>query len=243
MQRARPTFVTPRLALCVLIAAAAACGGLPLAHDFPPFPSGEAPPAVPGVAALLASGLPEPDRAAARQLLVDDILSRDLRDLPGDPSAQPSARAIARATYGTLVAVLGGFPREQRLAQLVTMACTRRGDRVTRSATAVAVARYVADRGRPSSNLVVGYLDEARPYLELTAGALQAEADRIERDLTGYERDAQSHPACYAQQRRALAHGRRALAAARTGAFDPATGQFYVFLRHAGATPHRAEPD
>jgi hypothetical protein len=212
-------------------------------RDFPLAPAGDLPPPIPELAARLASGLPDADRAAARRLLVDDILSRDLRDLPSAPTAQPSAGAIVRAAYGTLVAVLGRVPRAQRLPRLITIACTRRGDRVTRRAAALAVARYVADRGRPGTHLVVGYLDEAQPYLDMTAEALQAEADRIDRDLTDYERDAQSDRACHDQQRRPLAQARRAVAAARTGAFDPATGPFYVFLRNAGAKPRRLDPE
>lgn len=262
MQGASSTIRTQRHAVRCLLAtvvvsaglATAACGqpghaagpgaGAPSlgARDFPPVPSGDTPPPIPELAALLASGLPEADRAAARRLLVDDILSRDLRDLPSDPAAQPSVGAIVRAAYGTLVTVLGELPRGQRLSRLTAIACTRRGDRITRRAAALAVARYVADRGRPSSNLVAGYLDEARPYLELTVDALQAEADPIERDITEYERDVQSNPACRDEQRRALAQARRALEAARTGAFDPATGPFYVFLRNAGAKPRRVDP-
>ena len=210
--------------------------------DFPPFPAGETPPPLPQVAAMLASGLPEPDRAAATRLLIEDILSRDLRDLPGDPSAQPSARAIVHAAYDTLVGSLGQLARDHRLARVTTVACTRRGDRLTRRATAVAVARYVAERGRPRSSLVVGYLDEASPYLAMTLDQLQAEADQIERELTAYERDAQADRACYEQQRIALADGRHALEAARIGRFDPASGAFYVFLRNAGDRPRRLDP-
>src|SRR6185503_13762986 len=119
MQRANPMFprrrpgVDPAARRLIAVAAvgaglaiAAACGqpghaagpgtGAPGTgvHDFPPVPSGETPPPLDEIAAMLASGLPEADRAAARPLLVDDILSRDLRDLPSAPSAQPSARAI-----------------------------------------------------------------------------------------------------------------------------------------------------
>jgi hypothetical protein len=209
--------------------------------DFPPFPAGETPPALPEVAAMLASGLPEPDRAAATRLLIEDILSRDLRDLPGDPAARPSARAIVHAAYDTLASSLGQLARDRRLARVATIACTRRGDRLTRSATALAVARYVAERGRPRSILLVGYLDEAGPYLAMTLDQLQAEADRIERDVIGHERDAQADRTCYEQQRIALADGRLALEAARSGRFDPASGAFYVFLRNAGDRPRRLD--
>jgi hypothetical protein len=210
--------------------------------DFPPFPAGDTPPTLPEVAAMLASGLPAPDRPTATRLLTEDILSRDLRDLPDDPSAQPSARAIVHAAYDTLVRSLGQLARDHRLARVTTIACTRRGDRLTRRATAVAVARYVAARGRPRSILVVGYLDEASPYLAMTPDQLQAEADRIERDLAAYERDAQADRDCYAPQRIALADGRLALEAARSGRFDPAIGAFYVFLRNAGDRPRRVDP-
>jgi hypothetical protein len=260
MQRASSTIRTRRDAVLAAVAvgvgiAIAACGqpgraAGPAAgpqasgiRDFPPVPAGDLPPPIPELARLLATGLPDADRAAAQRLLVDDILSRDLRDLPSAPTAHPSAGAIVRATYRTLVAVLGGLPRAQRLARLITIACTRRGDRITRRAAALAVARYVADRGRPSTNLVVGFLDEAQPYLEMTAEALQVEADRVDRDLTDFGRDARSDRACLDQQRRPLAQARRAVAAARTGAFDPATGPFYVFLRNAGAKPRRLDPE
>lgn len=210
--------------------------------DFPPFPSGEPPPPLPEIAALLVRGLPEPDRAAATRLLTDDILSRDLRDLPRVASAQPSALAIVRAAYHTLVRVLRPLAVEQRLARLATIACTRRGDRVTRRATALAVARYVADRGRPRTILVVGYLDEAGPYLALTPDQLEREAVRTEQQVSAYEQDAQGNAACFAQQEPLLADARRALDAARAGTFDPAAGAFYVFLRNAGERPQRLAP-
>jgi hypothetical protein len=202
----------------------------------------ETPPPLPEVASMVASGLPASDRAAATRLLTDDILSRDLRDLPRDPSAQPSARAIAHAAYDTLVRTLSPLPAEQRLAHLATLACLRRGDRVTRRATALAVARYVADRGRPRTSLVIGYLDEARTYLALPPEALAAEAARALQDLAAYELDARGHAACHAQQAALLAEDRYAIDAARTGTFDPAAGAFYVFLRNAGAQPHHITP-
>jgi hypothetical protein len=212
------------------------------AGDFPPIPPGDAPPSLREVAALLARGLPAADRAAAIRLLVDDILARDLRDLPRDPSAQPSAAAIVHAAYGTLVRTLSPLAPAQRLARLITLACMRRGDRVTRRATALAVARFVADRGRPPTSLVIGYLGEARAYLALPPDELTAEAARALQDLTAYELDARGHAACYAQQQPLVADGRHALDAARTGTFDPAAGAFYVFLRNAGEHPQHFAP-
>lgn len=238
------------IGLLVVVALALSCSkpmhpdGPRTQDDFPPFPAGSAeatPPPIPEVAAMLASGLPAGDRAAATRLLIDDILSRDLRDLPADPAARPSARAIVRAAYDTLARMLGEPVREHRLARVVTIACARRGDRLTRHATALAVARYVADRGRPSTTLVVGYLDEARPYLAMTAEQLEAEAARIGHELTAYERGAHDDPACLEQQRLLIADGQHALEAARSGRFDPALGAFYVFLRNAGQQPQRLE--
>ncbi|HSS01542.1 MAG TPA: hypothetical protein VLM79_31000 [Kofleriaceae bacterium] len=210
--------------------------------DFPALPPGDAPPSLGEIAALLARGLPAAERAVAMRLLVDDILARDLRDLPRDPAAQPSAGAIVHAAYATLVRTLSPLAPALRLARLITLACMRRGDRVTRRATALAVARYVADRGRPRTSLVIGYLDEARAYLALPLDGLSAEAARAEQDLAAYELDARGHAACYAQQQPLLADGRHALDAARTGTFDPAAGAFYVFLRNAGERPQHFAP-
>jgi hypothetical protein len=234
-----------RFAALVVIALAGSCSRPmhrvePAAHgDFPPFPAGPPdamPPPIPEVAAMLVRGLPEADRAAATRLLVDDILSRDLRDLPADPAARPGALAIVRAAYHTLVRTLEQLPPQGRLARLATIACARRGDRITRRATALAVARYVVERGRPSTTLVVGYLDEARPYLAMTTEQLQAEADRIEHDLTAHERDDHG-----CEEQHPDREARHALEAARSGRFDPASGAFYVFLRNAGARPQRLD--
>jgi hypothetical protein len=230
---------------CVACAAPAASGAAaPSAgtrNDFPPLPSGD-PPSLLEIAEALARGLPAADRAVATRLLVDELLARDLRDLPRDPLAQPSAGAIVRAAYGTLVRTLAPLPPEQRLARLITLACMRRGDRVTRRATGLAVARYVADRGRPRTILVTGYLDEASVYLVLPPDELAAEAAGVEHDLTAYELEARGDATCYAQQRPLLADGRHAIDAARTGSFDPAAGAFYVFLRNAGERPQHFAP-
>jgi hypothetical protein len=224
-------------------AAAPPPGPAATAHrDFPAFPASATPPPAAEVAALLARGLPERDRAAATRFLIDEILPWDLRELPGDPAAAPSPRAIARAAYDTLTSRLGEVPPDRRLARLATMACHRRGGRVTGRATALAVARYVADRGRPGSNLLVGYLAEARPFLAMPPDQLQAEADRIEADLAAFERDARGDDECVARQRLAVIHARHALGAVRSGRFDAAIGPLYVFLRNAGARPRRLEP-
>lgn len=211
-------------------------------HDFPAFPASATPPPHGEIAALLARGLPERDRAAAARLLVDEILPWDLRELPGDPAAAPGPRAIARAAYDTLANRLGEVPPGRRLARLATMACHRRAGRVTGRATALAVACYVADRGEPRSNLVVGYLADARPFLAMPPDQRQAEADRIEADLAAFERDARGDDECIARQRIAVSHARHALVAARSGRFDAAIGPLYVFLRNAGASPLRLEP-
>jgi hypothetical protein len=243
------------LAAFAVIACSGACGGASTPSDvlgpepaatvpreFPPFPPGAVPPPSAELAGLLARGLPEPDRAAAIRVLVDEILPWDLRDLPGDPRAAPSPRAIARAAYDTLANQLGEVAPERRLSRLATMACTRRGGRITGHATALAVARYVVDHGRPRSNLVVGYLDEARTYLAMSPDQLQAEAARVERDLAAFERDAQPDTDCAERQRASLVHARHALIAVRTGSFEAADGPLYVFLRNAGANPRRLEP-
>jgi hypothetical protein len=228
---------------CAGVPAAPRATPAPTAHpDFPAFPADPIPPPSAEIAAMLVRGLPAHDRAAATRLLIDEILPWDLRDLPGDPTAVPAPRAIARAAYDTLANQLGAVAPDRRLSRLVTMACTRRGGRVTGPATALAVARYVADHGRPTSNLVVGYLAEARAYLAMTPDQRQAEADRLERDLAAFERDARADSACDERQRLPLIHARRALDAARSGQFDVADGPLYVFLRNAGANPRRAEP-
>jgi hypothetical protein len=223
-----------------LVGLVGACGSSGAA--FPAFPSSATLPSNTEIAAMLARGVPERDRTAATALLVDEILPWDLRELPGDPNATPSPRAIVHAAYDTLATQLGEVAPERRLQRLATFACIRRGVRITGRATALAVARYVADRGKPRSNLVVGYLAEARAQLAMTPDERTAETDRVERDLAAFERGAEADRDCHARERISVVHARLALDAARGGQFEAATGPFYVFLRHAGESPRHLEP-
>jgi hypothetical protein len=242
--RVRAALVDLCLWLLGVIGLTVACSGLatPSNHDFPAFPSSATLPSSAELATMLARGLPERDRAAATALLVDEILPWDLRDLPRDPSAAPSPRAIVHAAYDTLANQLGEVAPERRLGRLATFACLRRGSRITRRATALAVARYVADHGRPRSNMVVGYLGEAHEQIAMTPDERTAEADRVEHDLAGFEHDAQADADCHARLRIPLIHARLALDAARSGRFEAATGPLYVFLRYAGQSPQHLEP-
>lgn len=208
-----------------------------MTSDIPAFPE-STPATFEAVALALAAAFDDADREAATRLLADQILPWDLRALPSD--AQP--HLLAKVGYEMLAAQLAEVPRPDRLARLRDIACSRRGDRLVGSAIALAVARWVADHGRPRSHEVDGYLEDASPYLGKDRAELAGEAGRLDAALAAWERDAAAHPTCLAQQRVPMIHARHALASVRDGRFDVAMGALYVFLRNAGERPRQLDP-
>jgi hypothetical protein len=207
--------------------------------DIAPLPA-DTPTTIDAVADALVLAFDDADRAPARKLLVDDILPWDLRSLPTFP--QP--KALVKAGYDGIAQRLATVPRAQRLAMLDEIACDRRGDQLVGRAISLAVARWIADHRRPTArDDVAGFVEDAAPYLSMSADARNAEADRLEASLTAWSRDAAArHPSCAEQHRIPLVHARAALASARTGRFDPAMGALRDFLVGVGEHPRTLDP-
>jgi hypothetical protein len=207
-----------------------------MTETVPSFPQGDQVPPIARMAELLASAVPQADRARAEKLLTEHILPAQLADL----ASHPQPLKLARAVYQRLAAELDETPADQRMAALEDRVQRTRFQRLDRHALSLAIARYLLDHPDAAQS---GKLDtwinptvstwRARSRDELTAEA-EATLEQVQRLQ---DEIAASTPALWNQLRASFLRTRMALGSARTGSFETAAGPLADFLRAAGETP------
>lgn len=205
-----------------------------MSYNIPALSPGSAVPTIAELAALLAAGVPETDRDAAKQLLTQTILPWDLRSV----AVHPQPRRLAELVYQALADELRAIAANARLARLAEIGCDRDAGRLLEEAVSLAVARYVRDRSAPTATTLAGYLDPARPYIALAPEDAIRAVDRVQAAWQTWEQDAKArYPRCWANHRLDVLHARTALGSARSGSFASASGPFHAFLVQAGESP------
>lgn len=196
------------------------------------------PPTLEQVAALLVAELPERDRKAGINLLVNRILPVKLAGLASRPNPERRASAV----HKELLRTLSVQSPNMRLHALQVAALQADILAISRDALNIAIARYLlAQPEAASTPQVMPWLkpeiDEMR---ELSADVLARRAEADLRSLRAWqERVRTEYPAEWERERERYVQVRAWLVAAETGRFEGVSGKLHEFLRDANARERR----
>ena len=203
-----------------------------------PYRPGETSPTLPAVAELLVAAVPQRDRKAARNLLVQRILPVKMAGLIHHPRPD----RLAAVVHKELARVLSAKPPNMRLLVLKRAALDADMLAFSREAVHLAIARFLLQRPdvADDENMAAWIKPEVESMRVLTSDDLTEIAQERLRDLRTWQEQLKSEvPAEWEKQRARYMQVRSALMAADTGDFDNATGMLQDFVRDANARERR----
>ncbi|MGH2367278.1 MAG: hypothetical protein ACRDI2_03685 [Chloroflexota bacterium] len=198
----------------------------------PNLPAEAQSPAVDDLADRLVEALPEGDRAAARTLLIEQILPAELSGLADHPNPQ----RLAEVVYERLSEALQEADAPQRLAVLRAAAGRAALREQATGALALAIARYLLEHPEAAA-AAQDWLDPmVEKWRSRSVGELAVEASqRLKRLDHWKERTQAEQPEVWNIGRTDYAYAKLTLQSARSGSFQTATGSLYDFLTSVGA--------
>ena len=202
----------------------------------PPFPVHKELPSVQEMADFLISALPEPDRKAASQLLVQQILPVKLAGIDDHPRPQ----RLTVVVYKELARILAGRPANMRLHALKVVAVDAELQRLSRDALNLSIARFLSSHaGTLDAEKLERWLTQPVQELRALSGQeLTLQADALARALASWKQSVtRDFPTEWAKHRESYGQTQSAIDAAKSGSFDTASGGLLEFLRDAGQEP------
>lgn len=199
-----------------------------------PLPAGDAVPTNAQIAAALAQGVPDADRAEAETVLRDEVLPVSLRDV----STFERPRALVEEVYGQISQRLEAAPAEQRLhAVRGEVLRAELAEQRVRS-LALGIRRYLLAHANPPAATQAWITDPVTATKDLSPEQVVIEAsDRLRRLDVWKTRAESDHPDLWREERRTYLLIRHNLGAARNATFERAAGNLHQFLLAAGEHP------
>jgi hypothetical protein len=199
----------------------------------PPFPrSLFGTPGVDRLAERLAESVPEGDRDAARTLLAERVLPRQLAGMED----HPKPKKLAEVVYGKLAEQLSAVPEAERLSVVERAEVEAELKELRDRALSLAVARYLHDDPNAEGRAGVWLDATAREWRSRSEDEIGAEATRLLERLDAWQERAQAEaPEVWETRRVDANHARLNLQSARSGSFRTAAGPLADFLRGVGA--------
>ena len=202
----------------------------------PPFPGNDEVPSTQKMSNLLVCALPEPDRKAANNLLVQQILPVKLAGIEYHPRPQ----RLSVVVYKELARTLSARPANMRLHALKLLAIETELQRLGRDALNLAIARFLLSNagGLDAERLERWLTPPVQDLRELSEAEITGQADALAQSLESWKQSITSeYPPEWAKHRTTWQQTGAIIEAAKNAAFDKACGGLLEFLRDAGREP------